>query len=287
MVKLGAVPCILLIDPQFSIDLQLIGGVIILQTLPAVALGSYTSAVPPLGSGRRLVRRHGLGTLMLYQILNAAGTKLHFGGSAFPPSKWFDPTIIGLDAKSTVYVGFIAVVVNLVVAVLVTSPAGPRRPPTGVTSPGPTTTSPTRATRGSDRPRSTTSPRRTRTPSRCPDRSYGRGAVVTPITAPRSLMVPILLRRRGWRGRCRRRGRPRRWRRGGHRPAVCGPVAHRGTPPAMLAGATTATAAQFTGPNTPNATTVAMATTADTAALQGVDPGQALVQEPVPTRRPA
>ena len=30
------------LDPQFSIDLQLIGGVIILQTLPAVALGLYT-----------------------------------------------------------------------------------------------------------------------------------------------------------------------------------------------------------------------------------------------------
>ena len=34
--------CILVLDPQFSIDLQLIGGVIILQTLPAVALGLYT-----------------------------------------------------------------------------------------------------------------------------------------------------------------------------------------------------------------------------------------------------
>ncbi len=30
------------IDPQFSIDLQLIGGVIILQTLPAVAIALYT-----------------------------------------------------------------------------------------------------------------------------------------------------------------------------------------------------------------------------------------------------
>jgi len=30
------------VDPQFSIDLQLIGGVIILQTLPAVAIALYT-----------------------------------------------------------------------------------------------------------------------------------------------------------------------------------------------------------------------------------------------------
>src|SRR5918911_1149954 len=42
VVKIGAVAFIIFLDPQFSIDLQLIGGVIILQTLPAVALGLYT-----------------------------------------------------------------------------------------------------------------------------------------------------------------------------------------------------------------------------------------------------
>src|ERR671921_1404711 len=42
IVKIGAVAAILFIDPQFSIDLQLIGGVIILQTLPSVALGLFT-----------------------------------------------------------------------------------------------------------------------------------------------------------------------------------------------------------------------------------------------------
>ncbi|MFD0854269.1 sodium:solute symporter, partial [Actinomadura adrarensis] len=42
VVKVGAVACILLLDPEFSIDLQLIGGVIILQTLPAVGLGLFT-----------------------------------------------------------------------------------------------------------------------------------------------------------------------------------------------------------------------------------------------------
>src|SRR3954471_18094986 len=42
VVKVGALVAILALDPQFSIDLQLIGGVIILQTLPAVAIGLYT-----------------------------------------------------------------------------------------------------------------------------------------------------------------------------------------------------------------------------------------------------
>ena len=41
-VKFGAVAFIVFVDPQFSIDLQLIGGVIILQTLPAVVIALYT-----------------------------------------------------------------------------------------------------------------------------------------------------------------------------------------------------------------------------------------------------
>ena len=35
---------ILALDPQFSIDLQLIGGVIILKTLPAIVIGLYSRA---------------------------------------------------------------------------------------------------------------------------------------------------------------------------------------------------------------------------------------------------
>ena len=42
VVKAGAVVVILALDPQFSIDLQLIGGVIILQTLPAIVIGLYS-----------------------------------------------------------------------------------------------------------------------------------------------------------------------------------------------------------------------------------------------------
>ena len=72
VVKVGAVPCILLLDPQFSIDLQLIGGVIILQTLPAVALGLYTRWFHRGGLIAGWVAGMGLGMWMLYQIPNAA-----------------------------------------------------------------------------------------------------------------------------------------------------------------------------------------------------------------------
>src|SRR5581483_11361104 len=108
------------ISPQFSIDLQLIGGVIILQTLPAVAVGLYTAWLHRWGLVAGWLAGMGLGMWMLYQIPNAATKHKHFGGSAYPLAKWFDPTAIHLDAKTTVYVGFVAVVVNLVVAVLVT-----------------------------------------------------------------------------------------------------------------------------------------------------------------------
>jgi len=119
VVKFGAVLVIIFIDPQFSIDLQLIGGVIILQTLPSVALGLYTRWFHRWGLVAGWVAGMGLGMWMLYQIPGANG-RLHFGGSAFPLNKWIDPTAIGLDARTTVYTGFIAVVVNLLIAVIVT-----------------------------------------------------------------------------------------------------------------------------------------------------------------------
>jgi len=120
IVKIGAVLVILLISPQFSIDLQLIGGVIILQTLPSVGIALYTRWFHRWGLVAGWVAGMGLGMWMLYQIPNAATAHLHFGGSNFPIAKWFSPTAVGLDPKATVYVGFVAVIVNVVVAALVT-----------------------------------------------------------------------------------------------------------------------------------------------------------------------
>ncbi|MGY1687875.1 monocarboxylate uptake permease MctP [Geodermatophilus sp. SYSU D00804] len=118
VVKVGAVAAILFIDPQFSIDLQLIGGVIILQTLPAVALGLYTRWLHRGALIAGWVAGMAAGLLMLYNIPRLApdGTVLreHFGGSAFALSK------LGLDAQSSVYAGFLALLVNLVVTVLAT-----------------------------------------------------------------------------------------------------------------------------------------------------------------------
>ena len=132
VVKAGAVLVILAINPQFSIDLQLIGGVIILQTLPAVAVGLYTRWLHRWGLVAGWIVGMVLGFVMLYQIPNPATKHAHFGGSGFPLSKWFDPGTIGLDKKTTMYVGLVAVAANLIVAVVVTLLCKVFRAPDGV-----------------------------------------------------------------------------------------------------------------------------------------------------------
>jgi SSS family solute:Na+ symporter len=118
VVKLGAVLAILGLNPQFSIDLQLIGGVIILQTLPSVALGLYTRWFHRGGLIAGWVAGMVTGLLLVYNIpkLNPDGTvaREHFGGSSFALSKF------GFDTKSAVYAGFLALLVNLIVAIVVT-----------------------------------------------------------------------------------------------------------------------------------------------------------------------
>jgi SSS family solute:Na+ symporter len=119
VVKLGAVAAILFLNPQFSIDLQLIGGVIILQTLPSVALGLYTRWLHRGGLIAGWIAGMVAGLWMVYEIpkLNPDKTvaRAHFGGSSFALSK------LGFDTKTTVYAGLLAVLVNLVVVLVVTA----------------------------------------------------------------------------------------------------------------------------------------------------------------------
>jgi SSS family solute:Na+ symporter len=126
VVKVGAVAFIVFLDPQFSIDLQLIGGIIILQTAPSVALGLYTRWLHRGG----LIAGWAVGMIlafwMLWLIPNPATKKEHFGGSAFPLSH------LGFDTPKTLYVGFIAVAANALVAVLVTLVLRAMKTPEGV-----------------------------------------------------------------------------------------------------------------------------------------------------------
>jgi solute:Na+ symporter, SSS family len=130
VVKLGAVGAILFLNPQFSIDLQLIGGVIILQTLPSVALGLYTRWLHRGGLIAGWFAGMAAGLVMVYNIpkLNPDGTvaREHFGGSSFPLSK------LGFDTKYAVYAGLLALLVNLVVAAVVTAIMRAMRVPDGI-----------------------------------------------------------------------------------------------------------------------------------------------------------
>jgi SSS family solute:Na+ symporter len=114
VVKVGAVACILLLDPQFSIDLQLIGGVLILQTLPSVGLGLLTRRFHRWGLFAGWVAGLSAGLWMLYRIPNPAKHKEHFGGAAYPLND------LGLHTTTTVYAGMLALAVNAAVAVAAT-----------------------------------------------------------------------------------------------------------------------------------------------------------------------
>jgi SSS family solute:Na+ symporter len=115
VVKLGALAFVVFVKPQFSIDLQLIGGVIILQTLPSVAIGLFTRWFHRGALIGGWIAGMAMGFWLLYQIPNPALQRKHFGGTAVALSK------LGFDTPKTIYVGFVAVVVNLLVAVIATA----------------------------------------------------------------------------------------------------------------------------------------------------------------------
>jgi SSS family solute:Na+ symporter len=111
-VKAGALIVILLLDPQFSIDLQLIGGVIILQTLPALVLGLWRTGVHRWALLAGWLVGLVVGLWMLYDTPNAATGKEHFGGAQYALSK------LGLDTDWTMYTGILALAANLLVVIV-------------------------------------------------------------------------------------------------------------------------------------------------------------------------
>ena len=119
-VKFGALLVILLLNTQFAIDLQLIGGVVIMQTLPAVALGLYTNWFHRWALGAGVFAGLAIGLMMLWQVPKMGGPtgrtviREHFGGSAWPLNN------LGFDTKASIYVGIVALVVNLLVVVVAT-----------------------------------------------------------------------------------------------------------------------------------------------------------------------
>jgi len=110
IVKAGALVFVLALSKTFAINLQLLGGIWILQTFPAIVLGLYTRWFHRwalvLGWAVAMV----WGTIAAYLVPVPGEPGTHFGGSSDTVP------IIG----HTVYIAFTAFVLNLVVAAVAT-----------------------------------------------------------------------------------------------------------------------------------------------------------------------
>jgi solute:Na+ symporter, SSS family len=117
-VKFSAVAIIVFLQPQLSLDLQLIGGVIILQTLPSIAIGLFSAWMHRYALVAGVVVGLGAGVVLLYQIPQSGPggqvIRAHPGGSAWPLAH------LGIGGGYSVYAGLVALVLNLGVAMAAT-----------------------------------------------------------------------------------------------------------------------------------------------------------------------
>ncbi|MDQ1648731.1 MAG: solute:Na+ symporter, family [Frankiaceae bacterium] len=111
-VKVGALAAILGLDVQYALDLQLIGGVLILQVLPAVVFLLYSRWFHRWALLIGWAVGMAAGAWMLYVTPNASTGKKHFGATQWAFSH------LGFDTKTTIYPGIVALVLNVAVAVL-------------------------------------------------------------------------------------------------------------------------------------------------------------------------
>src|SRR6478672_3498964 len=108
VVKLGALIFVLALSKSFAINLQLLGGVWILQTFPAIVVGLYTRWFHRWAVLAGWAAGMAYGTWTAYGI--ASPTQAHFGGplQSFP----------GTDTK--VYIAAVAFGINVLVTIVLT-----------------------------------------------------------------------------------------------------------------------------------------------------------------------
>ena len=109
VVKVGALIFVIAMDQSAAINMQLLGGIWILQTFPAVVAGLYTRWFDRWALLAGWAVGIAFGTASAYNVINPV-THAHFGGSIAP--------IPGTNF--TVYIAVSAFVLNLVVAVVLT-----------------------------------------------------------------------------------------------------------------------------------------------------------------------
>jgi SSS family solute:Na+ symporter len=109
LVKFGALVFVLGMDKTIALNLQLLGGIWILQTFPAIVGGLYTRWFHRWALLAGWAVAMVFGTISAYSVTNPA-TKKHFGGSL---------TNVPFTDKQA-YIGLTAFVINLVVVIVVT-----------------------------------------------------------------------------------------------------------------------------------------------------------------------
>ncbi|WBQ07212.1 monocarboxylate uptake permease MctP [Kribbella sp. CA-293567] len=109
LVKFGALVFVLGMDKTISLNLQLLGGIWILQTFPAIVVGLFTRWFHRWALLAGWAVAMVFGTIEAYNVINPA-TKKHFGGS-----------LANIPFTETqVYIGLTAIGINLVITVALT-----------------------------------------------------------------------------------------------------------------------------------------------------------------------
>lgn len=108
LVKFGALVFVLALSKDFAINLQLLGGVWILQTLPAIVVGLYTRWLHRWAVFAGWAAGMAWGTWLAYGV--ASPVQAHFGG----------PLVNLPGTETKVYIAMVALALNLLVAVVLT-----------------------------------------------------------------------------------------------------------------------------------------------------------------------
>ena len=103
--KFGALVFVLFVSTTYALDLQLLGGVWILQTFPAIVIGLYTGWFHRWALIAGWAVGMVYGTLVAYQNPKVGDPGSHFGS----PLNEFPGT------ETLVYIGFTAILLNLLV----------------------------------------------------------------------------------------------------------------------------------------------------------------------------
>jgi SSS family solute:Na+ symporter len=109
LVKFGALIFVIAMDQSAAINMQLLGGIWILQTFPSIVAGLYTRWFHRWALFAGWAAGIIYGTVAAYNVINPA-TKAHFGGSI--------AAIPGTNVS--VYIAVVAFAVNVIVSVVLT-----------------------------------------------------------------------------------------------------------------------------------------------------------------------